>query len=57
MDGIIDAVIDDRIALLNKVSNYPNKGSRAEVKAHFSVVKEDLESKTGDYTKKIGRVG
>ncbi|MBL4710151.1 MAG: hypothetical protein JKY48_17105 [Flavobacteriales bacterium] len=57
MDQVIDAVIDDRIAMLNKVSNYPNKGTRAEVKAHFNAVKKDKEAKVSDYTKKIGRVG
>lgn len=57
MDQIIDALIDDRIALLNKVSAYPNQGKRVEVKSHFNSLKKELSEKVSDYTKKIGRVG
>lgn len=57
MDGIIDEVIDDRIAMLQKVCVYPNKESRAKIKAHFNEIKSSLETKTAEYTKKIGSVG
>jgi hypothetical protein len=57
MDNLIDEVIDDRHEMLNKVSDYPNNGKRAEVKAHFNAIKENLDKKTNDYAKKIGRVG
>ena len=56
MDTIIDEVIDERHEMLNKVSEYPNKGKRAEVKAHFNSIKSTLDTKTDDYTTKIGRV-
>ena len=57
MDEIIDQVIDYRIEMLNKVCAYPNRESRAKIKAHFNTIASNLEAKTADYTKKIGRVG
>ena len=57
MDEIIDQVIDDRIEMLNKVCAYPNRESRAKIKAHFNEIATNLEAKTAEYTKKIGRVG
>jgi hypothetical protein len=57
MDSIIDEVIDERHIMLNKVCAYPNRENRANVKAHFSQIAKELEQKTNDYTKKIGRVG
>ena len=57
MDEIIDQVIDDRIEMLCKVSAYPNRQGRAKIKAHFNEIESNLESKTADFIKKIGRVG
>lgn len=57
MDTIIDNVIDERLDMLSKVSQYPNNGKRSEVKSHFSSVKKDLEEKSNEFSKKIGRVG
>lgn len=57
MDSIIDKIIDDRQEMLNHVSAYPNKESRAKVKEHFSSIKKNLQDKTSDYSKKIGHVG
>ena len=57
MDEIIDQVIDDRIEMLNQVCAYPNRESRAKIKAHFNEIETNLEAKTAAYTKKIGRVG
>jgi len=57
MDALIDSIIDDRHNMLNKVSAYPKGESRVKVKEHFKGIQNDLESKTKDYDKKIGRVG
>ncbi len=57
MDKIIDQVIDDRIEMLNKVCAYPNRESSAKIKAHFNSIASNLEAKTAEYAKKIGRVG
>jgi len=57
MDEIIDQVIDDRIDMLNKVCTYPNRESKSKIKAHFNSIASNLEAKTAEYTKKIGRVG
>lgn len=57
MDSMIDDIIDDRIAMLNKVCAYPNRENRANVKAHFNDISKSLETKATDYNKKIGRVG
>lgn len=57
MDCIIDEVIDDRIAFLHEVCVYPNKESRVKIKTHFNEIKSSLETKTAEYTKKIGSVG
>jgi|GEM_PF-1242855 hypothetical protein len=57
MDSIIDEVIDERQIMLNQVCAYPNRESRANIKAHFNQMEKDLQSKAADYIKKIGRVG
>jgi len=57
MDAIVDEVIDARIEMLNKVCAYPNRESRAKIKAHFNEIATTLEAKSAEYTKKIGRVG
>lgn len=57
MDQIIDDLIDDRMETLNKVSAYPKRGEKSEIKTHFNALLKGLEAKLGEYSKKIGRVG
>lgn len=56
MDKIVDEIIDERFELLSGVSNYPKNESRTKKKDHFKSIKENLEKKTADYSKKIGSV-
>ncbi|MFB1022348.1 MAG: hypothetical protein QMC40_06270 [Vicingaceae bacterium] len=57
MDSIIDEVIDERHVMLNKVCVYPNRESRANIKAHFNQIGAELQERASAYEKKIGRVG
>ena len=56
MDKVIDDLIDYRIDLLSKVSNYPLNGKRSEVKQHFESLKKEMKNKNEEYSKKIGHV-
>ena len=56
MDGVIDEIIDDRYDLINRVSNYPRENDRKKVREHFNAIRTDLDTKSTDYSKKIGRV-
>ncbi len=56
MDGLIDKIIEQRFESLNKVCAYPNRGSRAEVKAHFEGLKSEFDKGITEYTKKVGKV-
>jgi len=57
MDQLIDELIDERYAMLSKVSSYPRNGSRNEIKKHFSDLQKELDNKVTEYDKKIGHVG
>ncbi len=57
MDTIIDDLIDDRIEMLHNVCVYPNRESKAVIKEHFNDIAKNLEVKTAEYKKKIGKVG
>lgn len=56
MDKIIDELIDKRYEMLSAISEYPNNGSRSEVKAHFQNIKNDLNSTIETFAQKIGHV-
>lgn len=56
LDKVIDEVVEYRMDLINRVSNYPRHGKRSEKKKHFANIKGELEKNNLDYNKKIGHV-
>lgn len=56
MDKIIDEVVEYRLELLSKISNYPRHSKRSEIKKHFKNIKGQLDKNNADYSKKIGQV-
>lgn len=56
MDELIDEIIDERYSLLSDVCNYPKNEKNKKIKAYFADIRKNLNTKSADYTKKIGLV-
>lgn len=56
MEKLIDGVVDYRVNLLNKISNYPRHAKRSQIKKHFGDIKSEMDKNKKDFTKKIGHV-
>ncbi len=56
MNGIINDIVDARHDFLSRISSYPKSKDRTKVKDHFNAIRTELETKTADYSKQIGRI-